>query len=83
MNVFDEFTRRGLDQRLLAEKQVLLDERDALLKTRQHQLEQDRKLVQSRHQETEQTSLRIQDEMETLAQAVYGEEDRPAVEKAA
>jgi pSer/pThr/pTyr-binding forkhead associated (FHA) protein len=67
---------------LIAEKQSLLDERDALLKARQQQLELDRKTVQWRTQDAGQSSLRIQDEQDAVAKAVYAGDDQP-VEKAA
>jgi len=68
---------------VLAEKKTLLEESETLLKGREAQLEQQLRLLQSHHHRAEAKHLRMQDEVETFAKAMYDEADPPAFEKAA
>ena len=54
-----------------------------MLKGREAQLNQQLALLQSQRQQSEQKHRRMQDEVETLAKAVYDEADPPASLKAA
>ena len=67
----------------LAEKKALLEVGEALLKGREAQLNQQLAMLQSEQQQTEQKHRRMQDEVETLAKAVYDDADPPASLKAA
>jgi pSer/pThr/pTyr-binding forkhead associated (FHA) protein len=66
-----------------AEHQALLDEREAVLKARQMQVELELRKLDSQRHDSNERSLRIQDEIDTLAKAVFEEPDAPAIDKAA
>ena len=71
------------DERAAAEKQALLETDEARLKARQLELEEQLGKLESRRQHSQEKSLRLQDEIDALAKAVYEEADAPAVAKAA
>jgi pSer/pThr/pTyr-binding forkhead associated (FHA) protein len=66
-----------------AEQKALLEVREAVLKARHLQLEQELSKLESQRHQSEEQHLRLQDAAETLAQVVFEEEDAPAIDKAA
>ena len=64
----------------LAEKQCALEEREIVLKARLLTVDQELHKLQNERQQSEQQSLRLQEEVDTLAKAVY---DEPAIDQAA
>ena len=76
-------TQLTQDERAAAEKQALLETDEARLKARQLELEEQLGKLESRRQHSQEKSLRLQDEIDALAKAVYEEADAPAVAKAA
>jgi pSer/pThr/pTyr-binding forkhead associated (FHA) protein len=71
------------DESVAAEKQALLEEGEAVFKSRQLELEEQVGKLESQRQHSQEKSLRLQDEIDALAKAVYEEADAPAVAKAA
>lgn len=67
----------------LTAKQASLDEREATLKARQLLLDQELAKLESQRRQAEEHHLRMQDEVEALAKAVYAEPEPPAIDKAA
>jgi hypothetical protein len=76
-------TQLAQDQSTAAEKQALLEKDDAVLKARQLELEEQLGKLESQRQHSQEKSLRLQDEFDSLGPAVYEEPDAPAVDKAA
>lgn len=71
------------NERALAETQSLLNEREAVLTTRQMYIEQELRNLESQRQQPEKENLRRKDEVETMAKAVYEEDDAPPIDQAA
>jgi pSer/pThr/pTyr-binding forkhead associated (FHA) protein len=76
-------TQLTQDESAAAEKQALLERDEAVLKAGQLELEEQLGKLESQGQHSQETSLRLQDEIDTLEPAVYEEADAPAVDKAA
>jgi pSer/pThr/pTyr-binding forkhead associated (FHA) protein len=71
------------DQTAIAEKETSLEEREVILRSRQAHLEEELIKLESRREHSQQQQLRMQDQIDTLAKAVYDDEDMPAIDQAA
>jgi hypothetical protein len=65
------------------DRSVQLDEREVVLKTRLLQAEQELENLHAQRRQAEESHLRIQDEVETLAKAVYEDPDEKSIDQAA
>ena len=62
----------------LAERQVLLEEQEAMLRARQTHLEQEFGKLEIQRQDAQSQQLRLQDVIDNLAKSVYEEMDQAA-----
>jgi pSer/pThr/pTyr-binding forkhead associated (FHA) protein len=71
------------DESASAKRKTLLEEGEAVLKARRAQLEQEFSKLQRQSERSQEKTLRLQDDIDTLATVVYEEADGPRIEKAA
>ncbi|MSQ96525.1 MAG: FHA domain-containing protein [Gemmataceae bacterium] len=67
----------------LTARQAMVDEREAALKARQLLFDEELAKLESQRRQAEDKHLRLQDEVEALAKAVYEEPEEPAIDQAA
>ena len=82
-SLLEEFKRLTRDEDTLTERQTVLDKREADLKTRQLRLDEGLQKLEIQRGQSASHLLRLNDEVENLAKAVFDETDLPNIDQAA